>query len=71
MAKLPEHSHCENCGDPIPFGEQFCSDACSHGYAKEEKDAKNKDIRFYAILVGVIVVVAIAAFAVKTIFLTP
>jgi len=66
MAKLPEHSHCENCGDPVPFGEHFCSDTCSEGYAKEERDAKNKDLRFYGILAGVIVIVAIAAYAVRT-----
>ena len=69
MAKLPEHSHCENCGDPVPFGEQFCSEDCSRKYVKEEQDAKNKDIRFYAVLAGVIVIVAIAAYAVKTLFL--
>ncbi|MCL2890982.1 MAG: DUF2116 family Zn-ribbon domain-containing protein [Methanomassiliicoccaceae archaeon] len=66
MAKLPEHGHCENCGDPVPFGEQFCSDDCSRRYEKEEQDAKNKDIRFYGILAGVIVAVAIVAYAVKT-----
>jgi predicted nucleic acid-binding Zn ribbon protein len=66
MAKLPDHGHCENCGDPVPFGERFCSDACSDEHVKEEKDAKNKDIRFYGILAGIIVAVAIVAYAVRT-----
>jgi len=66
MAKLPDHGHCENCGDPVPFGERFCSDACSDAYAKEDRDEKSKDVRFYAILAGIIVVVAVAAYAART-----
>jgi len=69
MAKLPDHAHCENCGDPVAFGERFCSDACANAYAKEDRDEKNKDIRFYAIMVGAIVAVAVIVYAVKTLFL--
>ena len=39
MMKLPEHGHCENCGDPIEFGEYFCSDACSKEYESDVKEA--------------------------------
>ena len=26
--RLPEHSHCQYCGDPIPFGEEYCDENC-------------------------------------------
>ena len=66
MAKLPDHGHCEHCGDPVAFGERFCSDTCSNDYSKEDRDARNKDIRFYGILVGIIIVAAVVVVAVKT-----
>ena len=65
MMKLPEHGHCENCGDPIEFGEYFCSDACSKEYESDVKEAKRLDNRFY-ILMGIgLVITAAAAFLVK------
>jgi predicted nucleic acid-binding Zn ribbon protein len=69
MAKLPEHGHCENCGDPIPFDEHFCSDACSNEYHKDVRDAKRLDNRFYIIMGIAIVAVAAAAYAIKTFLL--
>ena len=55
MMRLPEHGHCENCGDPVPFGEYFCSDECSEEYHKDIKEAKWLDNRFY-ILMGVSII---------------
>ncbi len=26
--KLPEHSHCKFCVDPVPFKEEYCDDEC-------------------------------------------
>jgi len=68
MAKLPEHGHCENCGDPVPFNEHFCSDDCSKEYAKDVREAKWLDNRFYIIMAAAIGGAAVAVFAIKTLF---
>jgi predicted nucleic acid-binding Zn ribbon protein len=28
VLRLPDHAHCENCGDPVPMGETCCSEEC-------------------------------------------
>ena len=66
MANLPDHGHCENCGDPVPFGEHFCSDACSEEYTSDISEAKRLDNRFYILMAAGIVSVAVAAFLLKT-----
>ena len=69
MAKLPEHGHCENCGDPVPFNEHFCNDGCRDEYNKDVREAKRLDNRFYIIMGAVIVTVAVAAYAIKAFLL--
>jgi predicted nucleic acid-binding Zn ribbon protein len=69
MAKLPDHGHCENCGDPIEFGERFCSDECSNKYSNDDREEKNKEIRFYAIMAGAVVAAAVIVYAVKVFLL--
>jgi predicted nucleic acid-binding Zn ribbon protein len=69
VSKLPEHGHCENCGDPTPFGEHFCSDACAGEYANDVKEAKRLDNRFYLIMVGILAGIAVAVIAVKAFIL--
>lgn len=46
--KLPEHSHCMHCGDPVRFGEDFCDMRCRDAHAKDEKRARMRDFAFYA-----------------------
>jgi predicted nucleic acid-binding Zn ribbon protein len=58
--RLPEHSHCKYCGDPIPFGEDYCGDGCRDADIQREKAEKKKDIMFYA-LSAVTVAVILAA----------
>ena len=69
MTSLPEHGHCENCGDPVPFGEHFCSDACSDEYAKDVKEAKWLDNRFYILMAVGIAAVAAGAYLLKNFIL--
>ena len=45
---MPEHSHCKFCGDPVPFGEEYC-----------EAAEKRRDMLFY-VSAGVAVVVILA-----------
>lgn len=59
--KLPDHGHCEHCGDPVPFGERFCSQDCQASFLEETRQEKNKDMRFYAMIaISLIAVFAVA-----------
>ena len=69
MAKLPEHGHCENCGDPVPFGEHFCGDDCSKEYANDVREAKRLDNRFYLLMAAGIGAAVAAAYLVKAFLL--
>ena len=62
--RLPDHSHCKYCGDPVPFGEEYCNDACRNAETKREKKDKMRDAMFYAS--AVIVIIAILAVKVLT-----
>ncbi len=57
--RLPEHSHCAFCGDPIPFGEEFCDDGCRRGEEKRISDENRKEILFF-VGAGLSVVVIVA-----------
>ncbi len=54
MARLPEHSHCRFCGDPLPFGEEYCDDECRAGEARRDAAEKRRDMLFYVSAVAVI-----------------
>jgi len=54
--RLPEHSHCAYCGDPIPFGEEFCNDECRRMESDRLAKEKRKDYIFYGIAVATIIV---------------
>ena len=41
--RLPEHLHCKYCGDPIPFGEEYCNEECKQGHQAEVAAEKRKD----------------------------
>ncbi len=59
--KLPEHSHCRYCGDPISYGKEFCNDVCKEAFHNEEKNEKRRDNLFFigaAASVFVIIVLA-------------
>ncbi len=56
--RLPEHSHCAHCGDPVPYGERFCSDECIEGYRKERTKTMLKDILFYGTVALALIVLA-------------
>lgn len=57
--RLPEHSHCKFCGDPVPFGEEYCDDECRLGYLEDERRDKKKDYAFYG-LAGLTIAVILA-----------
>ncbi|MBQ8179760.1 MAG: DUF2116 family Zn-ribbon domain-containing protein [Candidatus Methanomethylophilaceae archaeon] len=57
--RLPEHSHCAFCGDPIPFGEEFCDDECRRGEERRISDENRKEMLFF-VGAGLSVVVIVA-----------
>ncbi len=57
--KLPEHSHCKFCGDPVPFGQDYCDEECRAGHIARERAEKRKEYMFWG-SAGVIIVVVIA-----------
>ncbi len=57
--RLPEHSHCKFCGDPVPFGEEYCDEECRRAEAEREAAEKRRDMLFY-VSAGVAVVVILA-----------
>lgn len=59
--RLPEHSHCKHCGDPIPFGEEFCNEGCRNAFYESEKAEKRKDNLFFAgVAASVVLIIALA-----------
>lgn len=55
--KLPDHAHCEYCGDPIQFGETHCSEDCK--VAAQQESAKEKRLEYITYLFAGILVVAV------------
>ena len=53
--RLPEHSHCKYCGDPIPFGEEYCNEECKQGHQAEVATEKRKDYIFIAVSACIII----------------
>lgn len=47
--KLPEHDHCKFCGDPIKFGDKYCSEDCEHLHNDKEK-RENRRLNILLIL---------------------
>ena len=59
-ARLPPHSHCYNCKDPITEGDKFCDEECKEEYETRNKKKQRKTFLFYIIAVIVIVGIGIA-----------
>lgn len=57
---MPEHSHCKFCGDPIPFGEEYCDDECRKGEAARVAAEKRRDVLFYGSAIVVIAIIILA-----------
>ncbi|MBO4357071.1 MAG: DUF2116 family Zn-ribbon domain-containing protein [Candidatus Methanomethylophilaceae archaeon] len=53
--RLPEHAHCGYCGDPIPFGEEYCNEQCREKERKRIAAEKRKDYIFYGVTIAIIV----------------
>lgn len=66
--RLPEHSHCDYCGDAIPFGESFCNEECRESHDIEEIEEKKKEHRFFGTGIAILIalgIVGIISFFIK------
>jgi predicted nucleic acid-binding Zn ribbon protein len=54
--RLPDHSHCTFCGDPIPFGEKFCSEECVAKEKERVAAERKKDFIFYGVAAATIII---------------
>ncbi|MGN0098764.1 MAG: DUF2116 family Zn-ribbon domain-containing protein [Candidatus Methanomethylophilaceae archaeon] len=58
--RLPDHSHCIYCGDPLPFGEEYCNDECRSKEAARVASEKRRDMMFYVVSgLSVVIIVAL------------
>ena len=45
--RLPPHSHCMECEEPIDEGETFCSEECERAYKGREAQRKRRMPMWY------------------------
>lgn len=45
--KLPEHSHCANCGNPTSYGTPYCDEGCRADHKAKLKKETLRDLLFY------------------------
>ncbi|MDY0293305.1 MAG: DUF2116 family Zn-ribbon domain-containing protein [Candidatus Methanomethylophilaceae archaeon] len=64
-ARLPEHSHCRNCDDPLPAGDEFCSEECRDDYRRERARESRGDYLFAAFAVVSVIAIALLTWFVK------
>jgi len=63
--RLPDHGHCEECGDPVALDRRFCSEECVDLYLDGIKAQKKKDWTFYGAMIVSLVAIAIVSIAVR------
>ncbi len=65
MAGLPNHSHCQYCGDPVPFGSEYCDDDCRELYLAQKAVERKKDIISYGLMAAALVAIMIVGMVLK------
>ena len=60
-ASLPPHSHCVYCDEPIPEGQEFCSDECKNAFMAKRKKTSRRMAIFYIGAAIAFMVIAIMA----------
>ena len=61
---LPEHSHCEYCGDPVQFGEKYCNDECRQNAERDAVKSKHRDWIFYGVVAAAILTLVLSSLSV-------
>ncbi len=60
-ARLPPHSHCLNCEEPIQENEVFCSEKCEEQHKLRAKKDRRKTMAFYLLLMAAFAIIWIVA----------
>lgn len=53
--RLPDHSHCIYCGDPVPFGNDYCDEECRNNEKARVAQEKKRDYIFYGISAAIVI----------------
>lgn len=67
MAVLPNHSHCKYCGDPVPFGSEYCDEDCRELHLAEKAVDRKKDIIFYGLIAASLVAILVIGMVLNTV----
>ena len=59
---LPDHTHCMMCDEPIPVGEEFCSDKCNEEYRSKVKKEARRMNYFYIGAIAIVLLISLALY---------
>ncbi len=59
---LPDHTHCIMCDEPIPVGEEFCSEKCKEEYHTKVKKEASRMNYFYIAAIAIVVLITAAIY---------
>jgi len=59
---LPDHSHCTMCDEPIPVGEEFCSDKCRYEHSSKVKKEAMRMNLFYIAAIAIVLAISLAVY---------
>ena len=65
MAGLPNHSHCKYCGDPVPFGSEYCDEDCRELHLAQKAVERKKDIISYGLMAAALVAIMVVGIVLK------
>jgi len=57
---LPDHTHCIMCDEPIPVGEEYCSDKCKDEYQSKVKKEARRMNYFYIAAIAIVLLISLA-----------
>ncbi|MGD1060576.1 MAG: DUF2116 family Zn-ribbon domain-containing protein [Methanomassiliicoccales archaeon] len=60
--RLPPHSHCVQCDNPVQEGEQYCSDECRQARKLANQKSNRRTWIFFIIVIAALVVLAVLTY---------
>lgn len=59
---LPDHTHCILCDEPIPVGEDYCSDKCKDEYRSKIKKEARRMKYFYIAAIAIVLLISLTVY---------
>ena len=59
---LPDHTHCIMCDEPIPVGEEYCSDKCKDEYQSKIKKETRRMNYFYIAAIAIVLLISLTVY---------